>query len=211
MRLGVLGGTFDPPHKGHLRLAAAALDQLGLSRVLWVVTADPPHKQSHEMAPVADRLAMVAAAIAGQTSFELSRVDVDRAGPHWAVDTVALLAQRHPGAEMVYLMGGDSLRDLPSWGRPNEFLATARLGVLRRPGDRVDLEALEKFLPGISGRVDFIEAAPDAAASYDIRRRVRDGLPVDDLLPPDVADYIRAHALYRPRLPNRHPRRVKPN
>src|SRR5690349_12305263 len=134
MRYGIFGGTFDPPHNGHLALAQAALAQLHLERVLWVVTADPPHKQGRPLSPVADRLALVEAAIAGQPHFVVSRVDIDRPGPHWAADTVALLKQQYPRVDLVYLMGGDSLRDLPTWGRPAELLAKAMLGVLLRPG-----------------------------------------------------------------------------
>src|SRR5690349_17867493 len=103
MRLGLFGGTFDPPHNGHLHLAAAAHDQLALDRVLWIVTADPPHKDD-SISPVDVRLALVAAAIAGQPAFEISRVEIDRPGPHFAADTVALLAKQFPAANLIYLM-----------------------------------------------------------------------------------------------------------
>jgi nicotinate-nucleotide adenylyltransferase len=192
-----MGGTFDPPHYGHLRLAQAARDQLSLDRVLWVVAADPPHKQDRRITPVRDRLDLVAAAIAGQPGHELSRVDVDRPGPHWAADTVALVAAQHPGAELFFLMGGDSLRDLPTWGRPREFLAHTRLGVLRRPGALVDLEALEAVLPGITGRVDFIAAPRLDVSAHDIRRRAAAGLPITGLVPPAVEALIAARRLYR--------------
>lgn len=192
-----MGGTFDPPHYGHLRLAQAARDQLSLDRVLWVVAADPPHKQDRPITPVADRLDLVAAAIAGQPGHELSRVDVDRPGPHWAADTVALVAAQHPGAELYFLMGGDSLRDLPTWGRPREFLARTRLAVLRRPGAQVDLAALETVLPGITSRVDFIAAPRLDISAHDIRSRVAAGLPITGLVPPAVAALIAARGLYR--------------
>jgi nicotinate-nucleotide adenylyltransferase len=196
MRLGLLGGSFDPPHNGHLLLARAACAQLGLGRVLWVVTADPPHKQDAGMSLVADRIDMVLAAIGPEPAFALSRVDVDRPGPHWAADTVALLAAEHPGAELVYLMGGDSLRDLPTWGRPREFLACCTLGVLRRPGDDVDLAALEQVLPGITARTTFVNVPPLDISSTAIRRRVRAGLPIDRLVPPAVAALIAERGLY---------------
>src|SRR5262249_55130816 len=154
---------------GHLELAEAADQQLGLRRLLWMVTADPPHKQGAVVAPVQDRLDMVAAAIAGRPQDEISRIEIDRPGPHWAADTVALLARANPGAELVYLMGGDSLRDLPTWGRPEALLAHARLGVLRRPGAQVDLAALERVLPGLTARVAFVDAPPFAISSHDIR------------------------------------------
>ena len=197
MRLGILGGTFDPPHLGHLRLAQAALSQLALDKVLWVVTADPPHKQGNHLSPVADRAAMVAAAVAGHPAHEPSRVDMDRPGPHWAADTVRLLAAQYPGAELVYLMGGDSLRDLPTWGRPLEFLSYVILGVLRRPGGEIDLPALEAQLPGVTARVRFVDASPFAAASAEIRRRVQAGQLIDDMVPASVAAYISQHSLYK--------------
>ena len=132
MRLGIFGGTFDPPHFGHLRLAEAASRQLHLDRVLWVLTADPPHKHGQAISAVQDRLDMVLAAIGDQPAYALSRVEIDRPGPHWAADTVALLARHYPAAQLVYLMGGDSLRDLPRWVRPQAFLAYCSLGEIGR-------------------------------------------------------------------------------
>lgn len=196
MRLGIFGGTFDPPHFGHLRLAEAARVQLGLDKVLWVLTADPPHKHGQTLSPVADRLALVLAAIADEPAYELSRVDLDRPGPHWAAETVALLARQLPGDQLVYLMGGDSLRDLPKWIRPAEFLAHCSLGVLRRPGDAIDLAALERVLPGLTAKVEFIQSPPLAIASHEIRRQVQAGLPLDNLTPPAVAQIIRERRLY---------------
>ena len=196
MRLGVFGGTFDPPHNGHLALAQAAQQQLKLDRVLWVVTADPPHKHGWALSPIQDRLDMVLAAINGQPGFEVSRVDIDRPGPHWAADTVALLKQAQPEVEWVYLMGGDSLRDLPTWGRPRELLANAGLGVLLRPGAEVDPASLEQDLPGIAPKVAFVSAPRLAVSSHDIRRRVAEGRPIDGLTPAGVAALIQARGLY---------------
>ena len=195
--LGVFGGTFDPPHFGHLRLARAALRQLSLARVLWVPTADPPHKQDDVLTPVDLRLAMVAAAIKRHPAYVLSRIDVDRPGPHWAADTVRLLAEAWPGADLYYVMGGDSLRDLPTWGRPRDFLAACRLAVLRRPGDEVDLAALERTLPGITERVRFIDAPRTQVSATLIRERVAAGLSIAGCVPAAVARLIAEHGLYR--------------
>ena len=197
MRLGIFGGTFDPPHAGHLALALAARQQLGLNRVLWVVTADPPHKIGQILTPVQDRLDMVSAAIQGQPDFEISRIDIDRPGPHWSADTVARLKRSQPEAEWVFLMGGDSLRDLPTWGRPQELLANASLGVLLRPDATVDLASLEQTLPGISSRVAFVSAPRLEVSSHDIRRRVADGQAIDGLVSPGVAAIIRVRGLYQ--------------
>ena len=121
-KLGIFGGTFDPPHIGHQILAAEAVAQLKLDRVLWVLTPDPPHKQGLKFAPVEARQAMVSTVIANNTAFEYSRVDIDRKGPHYAYDTVRLIAAQHPGMEISYLIGEDSLMDLPSWHRPHDFV-----------------------------------------------------------------------------------------
>jgi nicotinate-nucleotide adenylyltransferase len=196
MRLGIFGGTFDPPHFGHLRLAEAARAQLKLDQVWWVLTADPPHKHGLPLSPVADRLAMVEQAIAREPAYALSRVDIDRPGPHLAADTVALLARQLPNAQLVYLMGGDSLRDLPKWIRPEAFLAHCSLGVLRRPGDAIDLAALERRLPGLTAKVEFIQAPPLDVASHEIRRRVRAGLSLDPFVPAAVAQIIQERRLY---------------
>ena len=195
-RVGVFGGTFDPPHNGHLALAKAAQQQLGLDKILWVITADPPHKRGKFISPAADRLALVKAATAGQPGMSVSRVEMDRPGPQWAADTVRLLSEAKPKTELVYLMGGDSLRDLPNWGRPDELLRYASLGVLRRPGATIDLEALEKALPGLTDRVTFVSAPRLDISSHDIRERARVGEPLEQLVPPKVAALIKKRGLY---------------
>ena len=196
--IGLFGGTFDPPHVGHLILADDARAQLGLDRLLWVLTPDPPHKQGQPITPLEHRLAMVERAIAGDPGFELSRLELDRPGPHYAHDTVRLALDRNPGSQVVYLMGGDSLHDLPTWHRPADLLAACTaLGVMRRPGDRVDLAGLERVLPGISSRVRFVDAPLIDIASHEIRGRAAAGLPYRYFLPDDVYDYVRDHALYR--------------
>lgn len=195
---GIFGGTFDPPHLGHLILAAEACHQLQLSRLLWVLTPTPPHKQNQTITPLAARLELIQAALADNPLFELSTVEIDRPGPHFAVDTVRLLAQQNPGAGMVYLMGGDSLRDLPTWRQPQELVAAcAMLGVMRRPQDEVDLPALEKQLPGLTGRVRFISAPLLEISSREIRRRIASGEPHRYYLQPQVAALIQTLGLYQ--------------
>jgi nicotinate-nucleotide adenylyltransferase len=197
-RLGIFGGTFDPPHLGHLILAAEAQTQLGLDRVLFVLTADPPHKQEHAITPVEDRLAMLAAAIQGQAIFELSRVEIDRPGPHYAVDTLRLLAKEHKGNQLVYLIGGDSLRNLPDWDRAQEFIAAcAALGAMRRPGTRIDLADLELALPGLTAKLEFVDAPLLEISSSEIRERVRDGGHYRFYLPGAVYQIIQEKGLYK--------------
>lgn len=197
-RLGVFGGTFDPPHLGHLILAESAADCLMLSRVLFVPAAAPPHKHpSAVRASAAHRLAMTELAIAGNPRFALSRVDMDRPGPHYTVDMVRLLREQHPDAEMFLLLGGDSLRDLPTWSRPAELISLAALAVMQRPGVEPDLDALEEALPGLHARLRWIPAPPIDLASSAIADLVAAGRSIRYLVPDRVLDYIIAHGLYR--------------
>ena len=196
--LGIFGGTFDPPHIAHLALAAEALRQLGLERVLWVLTPDPPHKPRRAITPVETRLALVQAAMHGEPRFELSRVDIDRPPPQYALDTVRRLREIYPGAELVYLMGGDSLRDLPDWHQPQEFVAACHaLGVMRRPRTRLNLERLEASLPALRNKVRFIDVPRLDISASDIRRRVHLGHPYAYLLPDAVREIIAEQRLYR--------------
>ncbi len=196
--MGIFGGTFDPPHLGHLILAAEARAQLGLERLLWVLTPDPPHKQGQSITPLAMRLEMVRLAIANDAQFELSNVEMTRPGPQYALDTVSRLAAQNPGVKLVYLMGGDSLRDLPTWHRPADFVSACTLiGVMRRPGDAVELDGLEKSLPGVRAKVRFVEAPLIAIAAREIRARIAEGRPFRYFLPERVYEYIESHGLYR--------------
>jgi nicotinate-nucleotide adenylyltransferase len=177
MRIGVFGGTFDPPHVGHLILAEECRTQLSLDTLLWVVTNDPPHKHDHQISPIDQRLKLVDLAIAGNPAFKISRIEIDRPGPHYAVDTVRLLKTEHPDAELVYLMGGDSLHDLPTWSRPQEFVGLCDgIGVMRRHEDQVDLQSLEAVLPGITQKVEIVEAPILEISSKEIRQRIRENL-----------------------------------
>ena len=197
MRLGIFGGTFDPPHVGHLILAAEARDQLKLDRVLWVLTPDPPHKANRAVSPLATRLALVHAALNGDSAYEISRVEIDRPGPHYTYDTVRLLGEQYPGAELFYLMGGDSLRDLPTWMKPQEIIdGLAGLGVMRRPQDTVDLPSVERALPGIVAKVHFVDAPLLQISSSSIRERAAAGRHFRYFLPPEVYDMVVCKGLY---------------
>jgi len=202
MNLGIFGGTFDPPHIGHLILAAEAQDQLGLDRVLFVLTPNPPHKMGLPITPVEERLALLQAALDGAPPFELSRVDMDRPPPHYAVDTVCLLRESRPQARLTYLMGGDSLADLPTWHAAREFVqACDAIGVMLRPGRVVDLPALESHLPGVSARVRFIKAPLLDISSSHLRERMAQGRPFRYYLPDAVYRIILERLLYRPNQP----------
>jgi nicotinate-nucleotide adenylyltransferase len=198
MKLGIFGGTFDPPHLAHLILALEAHHQLGLNRVLWVLTPNPPHKGGVATGSLEDRLDMLTAAIAGNPSFQISQVEIDRPGPHFAADTMRILAGEFPQAEMFYLMGGDSFRDLTTWDRPGEFLASCQgLGVMRRPGDDINLPELETQLPGISHKVHFVEAPLLDISASGIRRHIRGGRPFRYYVPEPVYKLILEKGMYQ--------------
>jgi nicotinate-nucleotide adenylyltransferase len=198
MRLGIFGGTFDPPHLGHLILAAEARSQLQLDRLLWVLTPYPPHKQNQSVSSLEQRLALVEAALAPDISFDLSRVEIDRPGPHYAADTIELLIQEYPDAGIYYLIGGDSLHDLPTWHEPQRFLGQiAGLGVMRRPGDYINPTVLERALPGIDHKLLMIHAPLMEISSSELRQRIASGKPFRYYLPPAVYDLIVERGYYR--------------
>jgi nicotinate-nucleotide adenylyltransferase len=197
-RLGIFGGTFDPPHLGHLILAGEALAQLGLEKILFVLTADPPHKQDRRITPVEDRLAMLEAALEGLPNFEISRVEIDRPGPHYVVDSIRLLREQFPAHGLVYLIGGDSLDSLPTWHAPQDLVAAiSALGVMRRPGTQIQLDELEAELPGLSAKIEFIDAPLLEIASREIRQRIAAGGHYRYYLPPKLVKVIETRGLYR--------------
>lgn len=197
MRIGIFGGTFDPPHLGHVILAAEAVAQLALDRLLWTPVAEPPHKRRKAVSTLKARLDMVAAVVEDDAQFELSRVDIDRPGPHYAADTVALLSRQFPGVELFFLMGGDSLGDLPSWGYAQRFVDfCSGIGVMRRSAGRVALDQLENQLPGLTKKIRFIDAPLVDIASSEIRERIITGRPYRYYLPPAVFALIEREQFY---------------
>ena len=196
MRLGILGGTFDPPHNGHLLIARAAKEQLRLDRVLFAVTGIQPLKQDQPVSPADQRADMVELAIAGEADFELSRIDLDRLGPHYTADLLRIASGVYPDAKVWFIMGGDSLVDLLRWRDPHRLIELARLAVLRRPGFEPDWTALEAALPDLRERIDWIDAPPIDIAAHDIQRRAREGESIEGLVPPAVAQYIAERGLY---------------
>ena len=197
-RIGIFGGTFDPPHLGHLILASEAHAQLKLARLLWVLTPIPPHKLNQPISSLDHRLAMVKLALKGESAFELSMIEVERSGPHYTLDTIRVFSSRYPNADLILLLGGDLLRDLPTWHRPADLVAACRqIGVMRRPGDSIDMASLEKKIPGLNSKVKFVEAPLLEIASSEIRRRAARGLPFRYYLLPAVYQYIRKHKLYK--------------
>ncbi len=200
MRIGIFGGTFDPPHLGHLILAAEAGHQLSLDKVLFVLTPDPPHKKEQQISNIEARLAMVQAMIKEDPLFSLSRVEVDRPSPHYAVDTVRLLRKEYPQDELVYLMGGDSLKDLPiDWHHPDEFVTECDfIGVMRRPQDEVNLDQIGENISGLIDKVQFMDAPLLEISSRQIRKRALEGRPYRYYLPEPVLNVVQEWGLYKP-------------
>ena len=197
-RIGVFGGTFDPIHIGHLILAEEAWFQLKLDCVYLVPAGDPPHKQDRRLTLVEHRIRMAELATAEIDYLQVSRIDADRPGPHYTVDMVRLLRQQvGPAVEIYFLMGMDSLRDLPKWYDPAWLVENCTLVALSRHDVELDWEKLNAALPGIRDRVIILDMPELEIASHAIQARVRDGQPIRHQLPRAVEAYIYKHGLYR--------------
>jgi nicotinate-nucleotide adenylyltransferase len=197
-RIGILGGTFDPIHFGHLLIAEECWAQLDLSEVLFVPAGDPPHKHGRSISPATDRTAMVELAIADNPHFRLSRVDVDRPGLSYTVDTVRGIRSdvgSEPG--LFFIVGQDSLLDLPKWHDPDHLLESCRIVAVNRPGyPPIDLARLAPAIPRAQERIVLIDVPAFDVAASDIRRRVAEGRPITYLVPSSVERYIIQRSLY---------------
>jgi nicotinate-nucleotide adenylyltransferase len=201
-RLGILGGTFDPIHHGHLVAAGEAYHQLALDLVLFVPAGTPPHKPVRPVASARHRLRMAELATAGKPHFSVSALDVERGDPGYTVDTLRLLrAKWGPEPAFFFIEGADSLRDILAWHQPQRLVELADLAVVARPGVEVDLSRLEEHLPGLADRVHWVEMPRLEISSSDLRARVSEGRPISYLVPTAVEAYIREHRLYRRKEP----------
>jgi len=198
VKLGILGGTFDPIHNGHLALAQSVQQALKLDQVLFAPAGEPPHKRGMPITPALQRLKMVELALAGQPGFAVSRVDLDRPGPHYTVETVALLrAEYHLAAEACFfIIGSDSLAALPTWHEPERLLSLCRLAVIHRPGYRPRLTDLAALWPNLSAKITWVEMPTNFISSTRLRRQIEWGEDVTGLIPPAVLAYIRQLGLY---------------
>jgi len=201
-RLGVLGGTFDPIHVGHVAVAQAARRELGLDRVLVIPASTPPHKVGLVMAPAADRLAMVELAVADEVGLEASRIEIDRPGPSWTVDTLTSLVDeaRASGRDvaLTLVLSADAFAGLPDWHDTERILGLARIAVAPRPGHAPpSLDSLPAHLRALAAGSAILDGPNVDVSATDIRRRVAAGLPIDGLVAPAVARYIEVHHLYR--------------
>lgn len=200
--IGILGGTFDPFHLGHLALARAARDHLGLERVLVMPAASPPHKPGRPVTAPETRFAMVRSGIVGEDRLEASRIELDRPGPSWTVDTLVSLAdaERSEGREpdLTLILSAESFAGFASWHEPERILDLARIAVAPRAGHPPpDLEAFERRFPGRRDRIVQFSAPPIDVSASAIRRRAARGESLAGLVPPGVEALIRADRLYR--------------
>ena len=196
MNIGVLGGTFDPIHMGHLVVAEEARIKLGLSEVLFVPAGQPWLKQDHSITPAAHRVEMVRRAISDNPYFKLSTLEVDRPGPSYTVDTLTLLQdQLGSEASFFFILGRDTLAELPLWKEPRKVVQLCRLVVPPRLGSR-DLRHLEEAIPGLLERVIQLDMPVIGISSSEIRQRIARGLSVRYLVPTEIEQYIAEQKIY---------------
>jgi nicotinate-nucleotide adenylyltransferase len=189
MRIGVFGGTFDPVHLGHLILAEQCREQGRLDQVLFVPAARPPHKSEQQLSPYAQRVEMLALAIAGQPAFRIDELEKDRPGPSYTADTLTELHRRRPDAEWFLLIGSDTLRDLPSWHDPARVAELAGLLVVLRPEAEVAVQE--------TPRRQLVRMPLIDISSRDLRRLVTEGRSIRYMVPRAVEVYIAEKQLYR--------------
>ncbi len=199
-RVGVMGGSFDPVHVAHLIVAESVREALSLDMVLFVPVGEQPLKQGQPVTASERRVAMVELAVEGNPHFRVSRVDVDRPGPSYTVETLKLLREEwaeRSRTELWFIIGADSLLTLLRWHDPMGILAQTRLAVVRRPGSLPDLGELEAQVPKLKERVDWVDAPLMEISATDVRRRVAEGRSIRYRVPEAVREYIEKEGLYR--------------
>ena len=195
---GVFGGTFDPIHLAHLAVAEAARDAFGLRRVLFIPAAQPPHKPGRDISPVEDRLAMVEAAVEGNPAFEISRLEIERSGPSYTVDTLTALCEAAPGDRLALILSAESYSEFGSWHEPRRILDLAALIVAPRVGYAdADPDLIARQFPEARVTVAFMDGPRIRLSASEIRQRAADGRSVRYLVPDAVAAYIGDHDLYQ--------------
>jgi nicotinate-nucleotide adenylyltransferase len=194
MRIGILGGTYDPIHNGHLHIGRQVAAQLGLAQILLIPSRTPPHRAA-PLASSQQRLAMCTLAAGADPLFRVSDIELQRTGPSYTIDTLEALAT--PDAQLTLILGADAAALLPQWYRAADLGAHSELAVINRPGSTCDDAAITRAIPSFGGRLHMIVAPAYDISSSVIRQRCVASLPIDDLVPPPVADYIAQHGLYR--------------
>jgi nicotinate-nucleotide adenylyltransferase len=198
MKIGILGGTFDPIHNGHLMAAEAARSRLGLDEVVFVPAGEPYLKAGNPVSAAEHRVQMIRLALADKPHFKLSTVEIERPGPSYTVDTIAeMRAQLDREDELFFILGWGNLPQLPQWHKPARLIEMCYLVAVPRPGTpRPDLKPLEPLIPGLSPRVIFLDEPEIDISASAIRSRVARGLPIHHLVPEPVDKYIKEQGLY---------------
>jgi nicotinate-nucleotide adenylyltransferase len=196
LTLGILGGAFNPPHLGHVVLAQEAYVQLGLDAVVWVPMGKAPHREIEQDPGAEVRLTMVEHATSADERFGVSRIEVEREGPSYTVDTLRAIHDGRPDEELVLILGADQAARLPSWREPEEVLALARVAVAEREGVPREAVAEQISVLGGADRVTFFEMPRIDVSSSLVRRRAASGMPIRYLVPDKVANYVGAQSLY---------------
>lgn len=198
MNIGVLGGTFDPVHRGHIMVAEEVKARLNLAEVLFVPTAQTPLKEDSSILSAEHRVQMVLLAIADYPYLKLSTVEINRAGPSYTVDTIAELRDRYgAGDELFFILGWDSLAQLPQWKEPSRLVQLCHLVAVPRPGFSLpDLKSLEAVIPGLARSLIVLDKPKIDIRATEIRERAARGLSIRHLVPEPVDEYIRKHKLY---------------
>ena len=199
MRVGVLGGTFDPVHNGHLIIAEEAQAKLGLEKVLFIPAGRPWFKDGENVSDMGWRLDMLKLAVNGNPSFEIDTMELEREGATYTIDTMEELRKRMGECvELFFIIGIDALSELGRWKEPERLASICHFATMRRPGfTELDLEAMERDVPGVSGRVHVLDNVQVDISSSDIRSRVEEGRSIRYLVPPAVRAYIEEQGLYR--------------
>lgn len=193
MKIGIFGGSFDPPHLGHLIVAEHVRVHLGLDRILFVPAATAPHKLGREVTDAGHRLRMLERALFSNPDFQVSDEEAVRGGVSYTIETLAALRTRHPGAELFLMIGADNALEFDSWKDPGGIRSSARIVVMHRPGVKLDLKRLRRNIPDAL----VVDVPAIDIASRIIRKRVAEGVTIRYLVPDGVLEYIREHGLYR--------------
>jgi nicotinate-nucleotide adenylyltransferase len=198
VKIGLLGGTFDPVHIGHIKMAEEAMKTLELAEVIFVPAGQPVGKSGGSVTPAAWRVEMLRLALVGKPNFKISHMEIERPGPSYTVDTLEAIKKHYDDkAEIYFILGYDSLAQLPGWREPGSIVAMCHLVAAPRPGyHRPDVKALEKSLPGISRKLVFLDEPNLDISATIIREKVVNREAIDQLVPGLVADYIKKHRLY---------------
>lgn len=199
LRIGIFGGTFSPPHNGHLYIAREALNQAKLDKMVFVPCGNPYHKSTPQKIDVKHRFEMTRLAISGEPEFEISDIEVNLTGPSYTAETLEKLRPLYPDSRLCLLVGGDSLLDMTGWYKPEEIFKRAEIIVANRGGvnsERID-KAVEEYERTFNADITIIDITPVKVSATDVRDRLKKGSDLSGIVPEKVLDYINKTGIYR--------------